>query len=81
MIMAHVSDFMKVSEAEAEFDKEAFFEGRPYADGAMQLVKNQIAWLEYVPEDELGESERERIVGACRKLYAVLRPLNAKYID
>jgi hypothetical protein len=79
--MPQAQNFMKVSEAESEFDKEGFYEGKPYAEGAMQLVKNQIAWLEYVPEDELTDTEKERIVSACRKLYAVLRPLNAKYID
>lgn len=79
--MPQASEFMKVSEAEAEFDAEAFYEGKPYADGALELIKNQIGWLEYVPEAEFTESERERIVGACRKLYAVLRTLNAKYID
>lgn len=48
---------------------------------ALELVKGQIGWLEYVPEGEPLSAERAQIVRDCRKLFVTLRRLNAKYID
>lgn len=68
---------MSHAEAEAEFD--ANHEQSWYR--ATELIKGQIAWLEYVPEEQLPSGEKERIILGCRKLYATLRPLTAKHID
>lgn len=50
-------------------------------DGAFELLKNQIAWLEYVPENEMTETERSRIIKACERLTSILTKLNHKYND
>lgn len=68
---------MTTTDAEREFDEHAkasWYE-------AVDLVKEQIAWLEYVPEHELQTPEAARVVRDCRRLFATLRRLNAKYID
>lgn len=46
---------------------------------AIDRVKNQIAWLEHVPESELNVDERDMVVLGCRALFITLRALNEKY--
>jgi hypothetical protein len=48
---------------------------------ALETVKNQIAWFEYVNEDELTTGERERVLAACQRFFLSIRPLTRKYID
>ncbi len=65
------------AQAKSEFDKligESWYE-------ALAQVKNQIAWLEYVPENEISDGESERIRYASEKLFVTLRVLNSKYND
>lgn len=48
---------------------------------ALSVIKNQIGWLEYVPESELTDAEQERLINAAAKLFKTLRILTAKYVD
>jgi hypothetical protein len=78
-----VTELPKVAELEQEFwaeitDPEA---RRASWYRAAELVKNQITWLEYVPEGELIDSEVERLNAALCKAYVSLRRLTARYID
>lgn len=48
---------------------------------ATELVKQQIAWLEYVPEPELSNGEVDHLLSAYCKAFVALRRLTARYID
>ncbi len=46
-----------------------------------ERLKNQIAWLEYVPEHELTSIETSRLCKASESLIVVISKLNRKYVD
>ena len=48
---------------------------------AFEKVKNQIAWLEHVPEEELTVAEAQRLCKASEHFLKVIKKLNEKYID
>lgn len=52
-----------------------------YPSIALETLKGQISWLEYVPDYDMTEKERERVCTAARKLFEKIRPLTEKYID
>ncbi len=68
---------MTVTEAKYELDPETL----KSAYDMLQAVKNQIAWLEYVPEHELTKAEQETLIAHGTRLFCALRVLTAKYID
>jgi len=76
-----VKDLPSVAELEAEFYARITGGSRPSWYEATEMVKNQIGWLEYVPESELSDAEVEHLVLACRKAFVALRRLTARYID
>lgn len=49
--------------------------------GALEELKNQIAWLEYVPEHEFTAAESARLIKACERTTIVIQKLNHKYMD
>jgi hypothetical protein len=48
---------------------------------ALEAIKNQIAWLEYVPDGEYSKGDRQRVLDACQDFFRSIRPLTRKYID
>lgn len=72
---------LATSDLEQEFRDVVYRDGRGSVDIALETIKGQIAWLEYVPERELIDSERERILLACQRFFNQIRPLTHKYID
>jgi hypothetical protein len=76
-----VKDLPRVADLEAEFDDQIMGGSRPSWYEATEMVKNQITWLEYVPEPELSDAEVEHLIVACRKAFVSLRRLTARYID
>lgn len=78
--MAKVDDgLMTATEVEREYDTIPDVHKGIYL--ALDQIKAQIAWLEYVPEYEFSEAECERVRGAAKRLYCQLRRLTNKYID
>ena len=59
---------------EAKKDEEGWY-------GVLERLKNQIAWIEYVPEHELTPSESKQLCRACERLIPVIQKLNRKYVD
>jgi len=74
-------DLPTATELQAEFMATVYSDGKPSWYQATEMVKNQIAWLEYVPESELSESEIERLVLSLQRAYVSLRRMTARYID
>lgn len=72
---------MSQTEIEQEFVDHVYVDNSGSVDIALETVKSQIGWLEYVPESQLTESEKERVLYACQKFYNHIRPLTHKYID
>lgn len=72
---------MTQSELEQEFREHVYQDNNGSVDIALETIKSQIGWIEYVPESELTESERERVLLACQRFYNQIRPLTHKYID
>lgn len=48
---------------------------------AIEKLDNQLAWFKYVPENELTESERERVTAAAERFTKLIKKLNQKYND
>ena len=48
---------------------------------ALERLKNQVAWIEYLPESELSGPEAKAVCKAADNLIAVLTKLNHKYND
>jgi hypothetical protein len=78
-----VSKIPKVAELEAEFWKQISDPESKRQSWyiATEMVKSQIAWLEYVPEAELTDAEVENLTLALKRAYVALRRLTARYID
>jgi hypothetical protein len=68
---------MSITEIEAEYDKRV---GDSWYE-AVDRVRSQVRWLEYVPEEESTEAEQQKIVGHAKKLYATLPRLTDEYVD
>ena len=73
---------MTVSEAKQEFQAVSAKEGFLDSPSIMlECIKNQIAWLEHVADNEYSKNEKQRLFSVAYKFYGVIRPLTAKYID
>jgi hypothetical protein len=77
-ILTQEDKIMKITEAEKEFDDA--LDGGGWQE-ALALVKNQIAWMDFVQSHELSEGESERVQLHTRRLFVTLRLLTRQLID